>query len=110
MLGALREYIPTIIRFWWLLVPGVAAEAYDVVTASRGERFKVPRRRVFILFLAAFIVAQFLAYQDMRKQREEVQLEGIRPSEIYVPLNREMKRHTRYSQKLWMEPGMRKAA
>lgn len=76
MWQSLREYLPAVFRRWWLSVTVIVAGALWLASLF----FTVPAIppwvwvALFVLLLAA---AQFLAFHDLRKHRDEGQKPGL---------------------------------
>lgn len=71
MWRSLRAYLPAVIRHWWVLVAGILAAAVGLVADIRSN-FALPVSVWAIAFVAALVVAQFLAFHDLRRRYEGV--------------------------------------
>lgn len=69
-----REYISTLLRWWWLIVATVffsgGYEVVNYVLGLFGYQLSPPRWVGWALGAVALVIAQFLAFREMRKQRD----------------------------------------
>jgi hypothetical protein len=54
--------------WWYTLIPGLLCSLLNVFELLRGKKVFIPPRIVLACFVLGLIVAQFLAYMDLRKE------------------------------------------
>lgn len=69
---SLWEYSRHVLSRWWWLVLGVVATGLGLYTVFVSHVLGVRSWLWFLLALAAFSVAQFFAFHDVRKERNDV--------------------------------------
>jgi hypothetical protein len=92
MVELVREYLGALLGWWWVLVPGLLAEALDLISTMSGKEVKIPQRRIVVILLAGLQVANFFVYREVRANVEQVRREGAKPSDIFEPLDDTVKR------------------
>ncbi len=70
----LADYCIAVLKYWWLLVPGIVMPVLDISKAHVRE-FRVPRWLTLAISLAALVTAQFMAYKDSIKNLSNVIVE-----------------------------------
>ena len=70
MWQSFKEYIPTVVRSWWAII-GFLVGALGIASGVSGNTILLPYWAWLIIGTIALIVAQFLAYHKVRKQRDE---------------------------------------
>lgn len=74
MWQSLREYISAVVRKWWAII-GFLIGALGLISMVSGITILLPYWAWFIVGIIAFIVAQFLVYHEVRKQRDDARNE-----------------------------------
>jgi hypothetical protein len=69
---SLWEYSRHVLSRWWWLVVGVVAAALGLYTVFASHILGVRSWLWFLVALVAFSVAQFFAFHDVRKERNDV--------------------------------------
>jgi hypothetical protein len=70
------EYLSKLIRSWWLVVPLVVGAVRLVEWLFRhGRPFPIPPRVRWAIAIGGVIAAQFLAYEDVEKERRKLSSE-----------------------------------
>jgi len=74
ILNVLGEYLVAVIRYWWLVVPGVLMPLPDIYKALFPTRkyFEIRRSLRIGIFVAMILTAQFLVYKDSIKNLSNV--------------------------------------
>src|SRR5579863_1125415 len=67
-LQAFWDCLGAVMGHWYALIPGVALSVIDIIERLRGKEVPIPLRWLFRLFVAGLILAQFMAYWDLRKE------------------------------------------
>jgi hypothetical protein len=90
------EYVSALFRRWWWIVATVAfSGGYDVVkyvAESAGYQLVLPRWIGYALGAGALFVAQFFAFADMRRERDEARAAfgskrpRVVPEIVYTPV------------------------
>ena len=75
MLDSLWEYVPALARWRWLLVAGVVLAALTVVLQLMEIWKRLPGRTFIGLSVLSLLVVQFLAFHDVRVERDGAQIE-----------------------------------
>ena len=72
MWQSLREYTSAVVRKWWAII-GIAIEVLGLISGVLGTTILLPYWAWLIIGLIALMVAQFLIYYGVRKQRDPVE-------------------------------------
>jgi hypothetical protein len=65
---AFSDCLGAVMGHWYALIPGVALSIVDIIERIRGNEVSIPLRWLFRIFIVGFVVAQFMAYWDLRKE------------------------------------------
>ena len=82
MWRSFREYIPAVVRRWWAVIVFGAGDALGITSSVLGKTILLPYWAWFIIGAIALIVAQFLAYHEVRKQRDDARNDVARLKQI----------------------------
>lgn len=74
MRQSLKEYIRTVVRSWWVII-GFLVGLLGIVGGASGNTILLPYWVWVSIGIIALIVAQFLAYHKVRRQRDEARNE-----------------------------------
>jgi len=74
ILSVLSEYVGAVIRYWWLVVPGMLMPLPDIYKAfhPKGKQLEISRPLRITIFVVTVLAAQFLAYKDSIKNLSKV--------------------------------------
>ena len=74
ILSVFGDYLAAVVRYWWLVVPGVLMPLPDIYKALHptGRQLKIPRPLRIAIFVVVLLLAQFLAYRDSIKNLSKV--------------------------------------
>lgn len=75
MFKSMRLYLAAVANAWWVLVAGIATGLASIVSDLRSG-WVLPTRAWVALFVAAILIAQFLAYHQLRVHDEINQESG----------------------------------
>lgn len=84
---SLKEYVPAIFRWWWVLVVFMIGDIAGIAL-TMWRNIEVPFWCWILLFLIGFVIAQFLAFHDVRIKRDEAiiklhEIEKSRPEIVF---------------------------
>src|SRR5437879_4398502 len=71
VLAVIWDYCLAVLRYWWLVVPGIVMPLLDISKAHI-RQFRVPRWLALLIGFTALILAQFVAYKDSIKNLSKV--------------------------------------
>lgn len=74
MRQSFKEYIRTVVRSWWVII-GFLVGLLGIVSGASGNTILLPYWVWVSIGIIALIVAQFLAYHKVRRQRDEARNE-----------------------------------
>ena len=60
--------LEAVLDWWYALIPGLLLSLIDVVERSRGKEAPISPRWILRVFLIGMILAQYLAYRDLKKE------------------------------------------
>lgn len=72
MWQSIREYISAVVRKWWAII-GFLIGALGLISLVSSITILLPYWAWLIIGLIALMVAQFLVYREVRKQRDPVE-------------------------------------
>lgn len=72
MRQSLREYIPFVLHRWWAMVAFAFGDILGIITTLAGKAILLPSWAWFTIGTVALFIAMFLAFHEVRVERDEV--------------------------------------